>query len=70
MLFCFVIGELQEMYEIERIVSWIKDLDVQKVALQFPDDLLKDAPDVALRIECASNNIDIHILGILHMAGT
>ena len=50
------------MYEIERILSWIKELGLKKIALQFPDELLKDAPDVALGIELGSN-IEVHILG-------
>lgn len=53
---------LEDMYEIERVLSWIQELDLKKIALQFPDELLKDAPDVALKIELSSK-IEVHILG-------
>jgi len=59
--FCFE-GALEEIYEIERILSWIEELDLKKIALQFPDELLKDAPDVTLKIEYLSK-IEVHILG-------
>lgn len=55
-------GTLEEIYDISRIILWIKELDVKKIALQFPDELLNDAPDVALKIELSSN-IEVHILG-------
>ncbi|KAI9559350.1 hypothetical protein GHT06_016139 [Daphnia sinensis] len=55
-------GTLEEIYDINRIILWIKELDIKKIALQFPDELLNDAPDVALKIELASN-IEVHILG-------
>lgn len=53
---------LEEAYEIQRCVSWIKQINVSTVALQFPDELLVDAPDVALKIEQKSN-IQVYILG-------
>lgn len=55
-------GPLEETYDINKITSWIQKLDVKKIALQFPDELLKDAPDVALKLKLASD-IEIHILG-------
>jgi len=53
---------LEEAYEIQRCVSWIKEVNVSTVALQFPDELLVDAPDVALAIEQKSG-IEVYILG-------
>lgn len=55
-------GSIEEIYEINRIVSWINSLKVGKVALQFPDELLADGPDVALKIEQANNQIQVCIL--------
>lgn len=53
---------LEEIYEINRIVSWITNLKVGKIALQFPDELLADGPDVALKIEQANNKVQVCIL--------
>ena len=53
---------LDQAYEIQRCVQWIHKLGVSKVALQFPDELLVDAPDVALAIEMKSGT-EIYILG-------
>ena len=53
---------LEEAYEIERCVAWIKQVNVSTVALQFPDELLVDAPDVALEIEQKSN-VEVYVLG-------
>ena len=53
---------LQEAYEIHRCPSWIKEINAKKVTLQFPDELLVDAPDVALDIERKSA-VEVYILG-------
>lgn len=53
---------LEDVYELERVISWIKGLLVSKVALQFPDQLLKDAPEIALKVGNASKS-EISILG-------
>lgn len=60
---CLSPGEIEAAYEITRIATWIKELGLKRIALQFPDQLLKDAPDVALRVENASQCCDVNILG-------
>ena len=49
-------------YEIPKIVSWISCLGIKKVALQFPDELLVDGPDVALKIGY-SCDVQVYIIG-------
>ena len=53
---------LEEAYEIQRCLQWISQFGITKAALQFPDELLVDAPDVALAIEKKSK-IEVYILG-------
>ena len=53
---------LEEAYEINRCCSWIERIKVSRVALQFPDELLVDAPDVALAIE-KRVGVEVFILG-------
>ncbi|EFA05560.1 2-(3-amino-3-carboxypropyl)histidine synthase subunit 2 [Tribolium castaneum] len=41
---------IDEVYELQRCAGWIKANDFQKVCLQFPDHLLQDSSEVALRL--------------------
>ncbi|XP_055931423.1 2-(3-amino-3-carboxypropyl)histidine synthase subunit 2-like [Argiope bruennichi] len=41
---------VEEMYEIDKCVKWIKDHDFSKIALQFPDSMLGDAMTVSLTL--------------------
>ncbi|XP_039258184.2 2-(3-amino-3-carboxypropyl)histidine synthase subunit 2-like [Styela clava] len=50
--------KLNEIYEIERCVKYIKEKKCKKVSLQFPDSLLVDASNVAKQLE---NNCDAKI---------
>ncbi|RUS80213.1 hypothetical protein EGW08_012038 [Elysia chlorotica] len=54
---------LKIVYEIERCVTWIQQSNFKKVALQFPDVLLVDAPSVAKEIENCVPEISAFILG-------
>uniref|UniRef100_A0A8C8YUJ4 Diphthamide biosynthesis 2 n=1 Tax=Prolemur simus TaxID=1328070 RepID=A0A8C8YUJ4_PROSS len=45
------LADLDRVYELERIVGFVRDLRCQRVALQFPDHLLGDAGAVAARLE-------------------
>ena len=42
---------LEEVFELERCSSWVKEKGLNNVALQFPDGLLRHAPKVALHLE-------------------
>ncbi|GBM70298.1 2-(3-amino-3-carboxypropyl)histidine synthase subunit 2 [Araneus ventricosus] len=42
---------IEEMYEIDRSVKWIKDNRFSKIALQFPESMLSDAVAVSLNLE-------------------
>jgi len=42
---------IEEVYEIDRCVTWIQKSQIQRVALQFPDSLLCDAPRVCNLIQ-------------------
>ncbi|RZC34690.1 diphthamide biosynthesis protein 2 [Asbolus verrucosus] len=42
---------LDEVYEIGRCLEWVRSNDFKKVCLQFPDHLLADSCEVALRLE-------------------
>nr|XP_004672570.2 2-(3-amino-3-carboxypropyl)histidine synthase subunit 2 isoform X1 [Jaculus jaculus] len=44
-------ADLDRVYELERVVAFVRDLGCQRVALQFPDQLLGDAGAVAARLE-------------------
>eukprot|EP00088_Acartia_fossae_P006701 TRINITY_DN1308_c0_g1_i2.p1 TRINITY_DN1308_c0_g1~~TRINITY_DN1308_c0_g1_i2.p1 ORF type:complete len:496 (+),score=65.14 TRINITY_DN1308_c0_g1_i2:61-1488(+) len=39
--------DIESVFELDRCEGWIKEKDLQRVALQFPDYLLKNAPAVA-----------------------
>lgn len=45
------LADLDRVYELERVVGFVRDLGCQRVALQFPDQLLGDAAVVAARLE-------------------
>lgn len=46
--------DLDRVYEVERVTGFVCDLGCQRVALQFPDQLLGDAGAVAARLEEAT----------------
>ncbi|XP_058938925.1 2-(3-amino-3-carboxypropyl)histidine synthase subunit 2 [Kogia breviceps] len=56
------LGDLDRVYELERVVGFVRDLGCQRVALQFPDQLLGDAGAVAARLEEATGS-KVFILG-------
>ena len=43
--------DLSNAFEIDRCATWVKDGKFRRVALQFPDGLLRYAPDVAAALE-------------------
>uniref|UniRef100_G1PGE5 Diphthamide biosynthesis 2 n=1 Tax=Myotis lucifugus TaxID=59463 RepID=G1PGE5_MYOLU len=45
------LSDLDRVYELQRVVGFVRDLGCQRVALQFPDQLLGDAGVVAARLE-------------------
>lgn len=45
------LADLDRVYELERVIGFVRDLGCQRVALQFPDQLLGDAAVVAARLE-------------------
>ncbi|XP_045332985.1 2-(3-amino-3-carboxypropyl)histidine synthase subunit 2 isoform X3 [Leopardus geoffroyi] len=45
------LADLDRVYELERVAGFVRDLECQRVALQFPDQLLGDAGAVAARLE-------------------
>lgn len=47
--------QLEDVYELDRIVSWIRDSNINNVALQFPNELLPDACEVSKKIEALSS---------------
>lgn len=54
--------DIENVFELERCVEWIKVKDLKRVGLQFPDYLLKSAPNVAKGLE-ASLHREVFILG-------
>ncbi|XP_050305698.1 2-(3-amino-3-carboxypropyl)histidine synthase subunit 2 [Anthonomus grandis grandis] len=44
-------SKLDEIYDIQKCVAWIKENNFLKVCLQFPDHLLPDSSDVALKLQ-------------------
>ncbi|XP_036925531.1 2-(3-amino-3-carboxypropyl)histidine synthase subunit 2 isoform X1 [Sturnira hondurensis] len=56
------LADLDRVYELQRVVRFVRDLGCQRVALQFPDQLLGDAGVVAARLEEASGS-KMFILG-------
>jgi len=56
-------GEVDEtVFEIDRCVEWIKENDLHRVALQFPDRLLSAAPSVSTLIRTRLGE-EVFILG-------
>ncbi|KAM8930108.1 2-(3-amino-3-carboxypropyl)histidine synthase subunit 2 [Pelodytes ibericus] len=53
---------LDEIYEIEKTIGFIREKAAQRVALQFPDELLVDSVSVAQKLEAATN-AKTYILG-------
>ncbi|ROT64884.1 putative diphthamide biosynthesis protein 2-like [Penaeus vannamei] len=53
---------LEEVYEVSRCVRWIQDGGYKKVGLQFPDELIVDAPAVARALSTALG-FKVYILG-------
>ncbi|KAM8823042.1 2-(3-amino-3-carboxypropyl)histidine synthase subunit 2 isoform 1-T2 [Spinachia spinachia] len=49
------VGELEELYQIRKTCDFINEHQFEKVALQFPDELLVDSVAVAAEIESNSN---------------
>nr|KAF6381748.1 diphthamide biosynthesis 2 [Pipistrellus kuhlii] len=56
------LADLDRVYELQRVVAFVRDLACQRVALQFPDQLLGDAGVVAARLE-ESTGAKMFILG-------
>ncbi|XP_050573837.1 2-(3-amino-3-carboxypropyl)histidine synthase subunit 2 isoform X1 [Bombus affinis] len=49
-------------YEVEKCGKWINERNLNKVCLQFPDNLLPDSVEIALRLENCINK-KVYILG-------
>lgn len=45
------IENIEEAFEVERCVNWIKEKGLKNATLQFPDSLMAYCPDVAFAIE-------------------
>ncbi|XP_034254373.1 2-(3-amino-3-carboxypropyl)histidine synthase subunit 2 isoform X2 [Thrips palmi] len=56
------LNELRSAYELDRCDSWIQTNHYSKVCLQFPDELLCDAPDIVLILQ-NSSGAHCYILG-------
>ncbi|XP_046385547.1 2-(3-amino-3-carboxypropyl)histidine synthase subunit 2 [Ischnura elegans] len=54
--------QINVVYEIDKCISWIKRKNVDKVALQFPDEMLGDSANVARLIESLLGR-KVYILG-------
>ncbi|XP_047363724.1 2-(3-amino-3-carboxypropyl)histidine synthase subunit 2 isoform X3 [Vespa velutina] len=52
----------EDPYEMDKCVKWIEAHNLEKVCLQFPDDLLSDSVNIALHIEKYINR-KVYILG-------
>nr|XP_050861756.1 2-(3-amino-3-carboxypropyl)histidine synthase subunit 2 [Vespula vulgaris] len=52
----------EDPYEIDKCVKWIETYNLEKVCLQFPDDLLLDSVNIALHLEKCINR-KVYILG-------
>ena len=62
-------GDVDEtVFEIDRCVEWIKENDLHRVALQFPDRLLSAAPTVATLIRTRLGE-EVFILGDTSFGG-
>jgi len=56
---------LQKNYDIPMIIEWITNNSFKRVALQFPNELLKDAPVIASIVEKKLSGVQVFILGKL-----
>ena len=45
--------KLKSVYQLSKCIDWVNSNNFKRTCLQFPDDLLKDAPAVALYLEAA-----------------
>jgi diphthamide biosynthesis protein 2 len=54
--------DLEEIYEIERTVSLLREGSFKTVALQFPDDLLHDSAKVSRRLQDSLDGVKTYIL--------
>ncbi|KAJ8921166.1 hypothetical protein NQ315_013638 [Exocentrus adspersus] len=54
--------DLNYVYEISKCAEWIKSNNFQKVCLQFPDYLLPDSSEIALKLQSILNQT-VYILG-------
>lgn len=54
---------IDHKYEIVECIDWITKHSFKKVALQFPDYLLCDAPAVATRLQSGTTDVSVFILG-------
>ena len=57
---------LQTNYDIPKIIEWITNNSFKRVALQFPNESLKDAPVIASIVEKQLSGVQVFILGKLH----
>ncbi|XP_012137952.1 diphthamide biosynthesis 2 [Megachile rotundata] len=53
---------VENLYELEKCSKWIDECNLNKVCLQFPDDLLPDSVEIALHLERRINK-KVYILG-------
>lgn len=53
---------LEDVFELDRVVSWICNLNIKILALQFTNQLLPDAYEVSKKIE-KSCNVQTLIMG-------
>ncbi|XP_045160185.2 2-(3-amino-3-carboxypropyl)histidine synthase subunit 2-like [Mercenaria mercenaria] len=57
-------SQIDDVYEIQHCVDWIKQAGFKRVALQFPDDLMQDAVSVTTRLEAmVPSTCKVFILG-------
>lgn len=52
-----------DAYEPDRIIAWVKRFGFGRVALQFPEELLKDAPPLVAHLQKALRGCKIFVLG-------
>lgn len=48
--------DINSFYEVNRCIEWIQNSNFRKVALQFPDEMLKDSCQIALTIQKHTNS--------------
>lgn len=48
--------DINSFYEVNRCIEWIQNSNFKKVALQFPDEMLKDSCQIALTIQKHTNS--------------